>query len=122
MSEQSKKIFKKCSMCSNEWETREKFLADNSLKINGYGADFKNLERSLFYFTHMKEGCFSTIVIKAEEFLSLYSGKRYSEQRAGKEECPGYCLDEKQLNRCDALCECAFNREIIQMIKDKYRS
>jgi hypothetical protein len=68
--------FKKCSMCSTVWETREDFLDDKSLEINGYGADFEILERSLFYFTHKKEGCFSTIAVKAEKFLSLYSGKK----------------------------------------------
>ncbi|MCP3927199.1 MAG: hypothetical protein GY714_31965 [Desulfobacterales bacterium] len=117
-----KKIFKKCSMCSAEWDTRESFLKDSSLKINGYGADFKILKRSLFYFTHLKEGCYSTLVIKAEEFLDLFSGEQYTEQRAGKEECPLYCLDERQLSRCDALCECAFNREIIHIIKNNFRN
>ncbi|WP_419660102.1 hypothetical protein Dvar_04470 [Desulfosarcina variabilis str. Montpellier] len=112
-----KKPFKKCPMCSTVWETREDFLSDDSLEINGYGADFRALEKSLFYFTHKKEGCFSTMAIKAEKFLSLYSGRKYSERRTGEEGCPGYCLDKKQLNRCDAFCECAFNREIIQIIK-----
>jgi len=60
------------------------------------------------------------MAIEAKNFLSLYAGRRYTERRTGKEECPGYCLEEKQLNRCDALCECAFNREIIQIIKNRH--
>jgi len=115
-------IFKKCPMCSTEWETRDNFLDDLSLEINGYKADFEKLEWSLFYFTHMKEGCLSTMAIEARDFLSLYSGERYTQRRTGKAECPGYCLDQKQLDRCDALCECAFNREIIQIIRKRHNA
>ena len=114
-----KEIFKRCSMCSTEWNTRDDFIGDNLLEINGYKADFEKLEWSLFYFTHHKQDCFSTMAIEANEFLSLYSGKKYTERRTGKEECPGFCLDKEQLDRCDALCECAFNREVIQIMKDR---
>jgi hypothetical protein len=104
-------------MCSKEWETRNQFLEDLSLELNGYEADFEKLEWGLFYFTHKAEGCCSTMTLKAEEFLSLYSGKKYSDRRTGMEGCPGYCLEKEQLDRCDAICECAFNREVIQIIK-----
>ena len=95
-------------------------MNDQSLEINGYGVNFEKHEKSLFYFTHNIEGCFSTMTIEAKDFLDLYSGKKYTEQKAGEEGCPRYCLDEKQLNRCDAFCECAFNREIIQIIKERH--
>ncbi len=114
---EEKEVFKVCPMCSTEWVTRDEFLNDLSLEINGYGADFERLDWSLFYFTHKKEGCFSTMVVEAKDFLDLYSGKKYTERRTGLEDCPGYCLDKEQLNRCEALCECAFNREIINLIK-----
>ncbi len=112
-------LFKKCPMCGTEWKTRDEFLDDQSLYINGYGTDFEKIEWSLFYFTHEEEGCFSTMVIEAKHFLNLYSGKKYTERRTGKEGCPGYCLDQKQLDRCEAICECAFNREIIQIINKR---
>jgi len=50
-----KTIFKICPMCSTEWETRDKFIDDQSLEIIGYQAYFENLEMGLFYFTHQKE-------------------------------------------------------------------
>ena len=115
----AEKHFKICPLCSTKWITRDEFLDDPLLDINGYQAHFEKLEWSLFYFTHQKEGCFSTIAIKAEEFLSLYSGKKYKERRTNKEDCPQYCFEKEQLDRCDALCECAFNREIIEIIKTK---
>lgn len=112
-------MFKICPMCATEWLGRDEFIDDQSLEINGYGVDFKKLERSLFYFTHKKDGCFSTMALEAKDFLSLYSGKKYTERRTGEEDSPGYCLEKEQLNRCDALCECAFNRGIIQTIKER---
>lgn len=111
--------FKVCPMCSTVWQTRDQFLHDESIAIVGYGADFEKLDWSLFYFNHNKEGCFSTIVIEARHFLDLYKGKQYTQRRTGKEDCPGYCLDENQLDRCEAMCECAFNREIIKIIREK---
>jgi hypothetical protein len=108
-------------MCSTKWETLENFLDDKSLEINAYQADFENLEMSIFFFTHKKDNCFSTLAIEAEKFISLYSGRKYAGRRTGEKECPKYCLDIDQLNRCDAFCECAFNREIIQMIKERHK-
>lgn len=118
---EKREIFKTCPMCLTEWVTRDEFLDDQTLEINGYGVDFEKLEWSLFYFTHTKEGCGSTIALEAKDFLDLYSGKKYTKRRTGQEDCPGYCLDKKQLNRCDAHCECAFNREIIELIKERHR-
>ena len=65
-------IFKICPMCSTEWENRDQFLADQSLEISGYGADFEKLELSLFYFTHNKEGCFSTMALERVPALMLF--------------------------------------------------
>ncbi len=116
---EEKKVFKHCPMCQNEWKTRDAFLDDNTLKLNGYGVDFERLELGLFYFTHHVDGCHSTLAIQAGDFLNLYSGTQHSERRTGKEGCPGYCLQQDQLDRCEALCECAFNREVMQLIKSR---
>ncbi|WP_153306469.1 hypothetical protein [Desulfogranum japonicum] len=112
-------IFKQCPMCGTVWETRDTFIDDLSLEINGYGVDFQQLELGLFYFTHQAPGCGSTLTIYAKEFFDLYSGKKYEERRTGKKDCPSYCLQKEQLDRCEALCECAFNREIIHIIRER---
>lgn len=111
--------FKVCPMCGTQWQNQDAFLDDQTLEINGYQADFEKLEDSIFYFTHKVEGCFTTMAIQAKDFLNLYSGKRYSERRTGLEDCPGYCSEKEQLDRCDALCECAFNREVIQVVRQR---
>ena len=112
-------VFKICPMCSTVWKTRGDFLGDKTLEVNGYVTDFEKLEWSLFYFTHSKKNCGSTMAIEVKEFLNLYSGEQYTERRMGQEECPGYCLEKEQLNRCDAHCDCAFNREVLDVIKEK---
>jgi hypothetical protein len=83
---EERKIFKICPMCSTEWKTRDEFLNDQSLKINGYGVDFERLAWSLFYFTHTKGGCFTTMTLEAKDFLDLYSGKKYDERRTDQED------------------------------------
>lgn len=114
---QGKKPFKTCPMCGTQWADLDQFLDDPSLEICGYMADFGKLERGLFFFNHRIEGCHSTLTIFAGQFKDLYNGATYTERRTGKEGCPGYCLEIDQLDRCDAFCECAFNREVIQIIK-----
>lgn len=114
--------FKQCPMCRHTWHNREDFLADSSLEMNGYTADFESLEYGLFYFTHEVDGCGSTLAMYSSDFLDLYKGQRYDEQRTGKEDCPGYCHEREQLARCDALCECAFVREVIDIIIHKQKT
>lgn len=104
-------------MCAFKWQSRDDFIEDPSLEINGYLADLEELKYSQFYFTHNVAGCGSTMVIEARDFFSLYSGPSYKERRTDQEDCPGYCRDKEQLDRCAAYCECAFNREIIQLIR-----
>jgi len=106
-------------MCSRLWLSRADFLNDPSLELNGYQADFDNLEDGLFYFTHQVAGCFSTLAVKSGSFLDLYTGRRHTERKTGTEVCPGYCLHKEQLERCDAPCECAYVREVVQYIRDR---
>ena len=108
--------FKKCPCCGEIWKSRDDFIRDTSLYFNGYMADFLVLEKGLFYFTHLVEGCRSTLVAPAGQFLDLYSGERYTPNNVGKDDCPGYCLENGPLQRCDAVCEYAFVREVIQVI------
>jgi hypothetical protein len=106
-------------MCNKVWLTRNDFLDDPQIELNGYQADFEKLEYGLFYFTHYAPECHSTMAIETREFLDLYSGVKYTERKTLTDDCPRYCTEKEQLNRCDALCECAFVREVIQIIKER---
>ena len=112
----SEQTFKTCPACSKKWQTMEEFVSDPSLELNGYKADFKDLEYGMFFFTHKIEPCHSTMTIMIEDFRKLYSGPIYKENKTLSEECPRYCMNEKNLTRCDAFCECAFVREIMEII------
>jgi len=106
-------------MCRKSWISRDAFLVDPALIFNGYQADFGVLEQGLFYFTHETNNCGSTMALKAEAFLSLYTGKRYTESKQLSKECPQYCLERNQLKRCQAQCQYAFVREVTQIIMDR---
>ena len=109
-------IFKTCPCCGEVWRDRAHFIKDTNLYFNGYMADFKTLERGLFYFTHLVEGCRSTLVVPTGHFMDLYTGKRYDTIYTGTDDCQGYCMDNQCLERCGSMCEYAFVRELIHII------
>ncbi len=119
MSTKKENIFKTCPMCAKNWISRNSFLDDPELSFNGYQANFGIMEQGLFYFTHDNPACGSTMILKAETLLSLYKGKRHSENKQLSDDCPKLCLDIKQLDRCPTHCEFAFVREVSQIIKDR---
>lgn len=113
--------FKSCPMCRQSWRTREQFLTDPTLHFNGYQASFEVMDEGLFYFTHDKEGCGSTMIVEAVQFYSLFPGKRYGEIKLHDADCPGYCNDRNRLERCAVHCQQAFVREISQILLDQNR-
>lgn len=112
--------FKTCTICGIVWRTRDDFVDDPDIYIVGYQVHFNALTEGLFLFNH---SCGGTLSIRAGEFADLYKGPVFQEQRTGTEECPGHCLHHEDLAPCPVKCECAFVREIVQIVKnDKNRS
>jgi hypothetical protein len=111
--------FRRCVCCQKVWFNRSDFLLDGDLLLNGYQVNFGDLELGWLLFTHLPPGCHSTIAVSVDQFADLYDGSIYAERKTGTEECPGYCLDKDNLKPCNAECECAFVREILQIIKEK---
>ncbi len=107
--------FKTCSVCRQTWNDRAEFLADPDLEIIGYQVHFKDLKKGLFMFNH---SCNTSLAIPAEKFTDLYHGEIVKERKTGTEECPGYCLHKDELQPCPAICECAYVRDIIQIIRN----
>ncbi len=108
-------MFKQCSKCNEKWETREDFLNDEGLKLLGYQVNFEELELGIILFNH---SCLSTIGIHAKGFADLYDGPVFAMRETGGEQCPEYCLDQSNLMPCAVECECAYVREILQIIKN----
>jgi len=105
--------FKKCSVCGFAWPSREDFLSDSAVEIIGYQVNFDHLTLGLFLFNH---SCNNTLAIQAGVFRNLYKGPIFEERATGSEQCPGYCLLQNELRPCPAQCECAYVRQIVQII------
>jgi len=114
-----KNRFKTCTCCGEDWKTRDDFINDCSLELIGYQASFDKLEKGILLFNHT---CGTTLALEAGVFKDLYSGPVYTGRKTGTEDCPEYCLDKEELRPCPAECECAWVREMIQVIKETERS
>ena len=109
-------IFKECTCCKHPWYSREDFLGDSKLEFVGYQVNFGNLELGYFLFNHLN--CQSTIAVHAVLFRDIYDGPVFSERKTFSDKCPGYCNDREALNVCGAECECAYVREIMQIVRE----
>lgn len=109
-----KSVFKKCTNCEHIWDTRNSFLADPGIKIIGYQADFRELTEGLFLFNHT---CGTTVSIKAQFFIDLNDRPIFQDRLTDGEECLGYCHIRNNLLPCHSKCECAYVREVLQVVK-----
>jgi len=108
------KEFKKCPKCNFVWIRREDFLRDQKLNIIGYEISDGGLVDGLFLFNH---DCGTTLALKVEKFKDLYDGPIFKERLTGSDDCHGNCLYKSNLEPCPAKCECAYVREIIQILR-----
>ena len=106
--------FKTCPNCNFIWQDREHFLSDKSLSVVGYQAHLEALETGWFLFNH---SCGTTLAIEAGDFRDLYDGPVFQERLTGTDTCPGFCRDKEALGSCSAKCECAYVREILQIVR-----
>jgi hypothetical protein len=111
------KVFKTCTFCRAVWPSRDDFVDDPDLKPTGYMANFENLELGIFLFDHLP--CRTTLALTADKFRDLYDGPVYTERKTGTDECPGYCLCKDELRPCPVECECAYVREVLNVIASR---
>ncbi len=107
--------FKKCTSCGEEWQSQTEFLADPNVTLLGLQVNFEDLLEGLILFNH---SCKTTFSVEVSRFEDLYNGPKYAERATGTDDCPGYCLNERELQPCPAKCSCSFVREILQEIKE----
>jgi hypothetical protein len=110
-------MFKMCSGCGHAWASREAFLADPEVTLVGYQAVMERLEAGYFLFNHLARDCGSTLSIRAGLFFDLYRGPVFAGCKFGGAECGGHCLHAQDLSPCPAECECAFVREVLQVVR-----
>lgn len=114
-----KNNFKTCPCCGEGWKTRDDFLNDCSLDLIGYQVNFESLHLGLLLFNHV---CGTTLALPAGTFRDLYAGPVHSGRKTGTEDCPEYCLHKEELRPCPAECECAWVREMIQIVREAEKS
>jgi hypothetical protein len=114
---QDRKPFKTCAMCSTHWKSNRDLIEDRDLRLNGYIADFDDPGEGLILFTHLKDGCGSTIGVKAEKFASLFQGKKYSSSKTGSPTCRGKCNNIEDFSLCNQECGMVWVRELLNSIK-----
>ncbi len=107
-------MFKICKKCGQEWKTRKQFLSDSDICLIGYQSHFDELELGILLFNH---ACKTTLSIYAKFFKDLYDGEIFPQRKTGTDECPGFCLKKSNLSPCPQKCECAYIRDILQIIK-----
>jgi len=111
-------VFETCPMCNEVWADREAFLSDPRVAVVGYQADFEALETGLFLFNHRKRKCGTTLVVETGRFMDLAAGPTYRKRLTGTKECSEYCLKQDELRPCPAHCECAYVRDLLQVVRN----
>lgn len=90
-------------------------MNDGGVEIIGYQLFPMDLLSGLFLFNH---SCKGTFALPVSDFADLYTGPVYKERKTDTEVCPGLCHHKDNLNPCTVRCECAFIREIMQLLKN----
>jgi len=108
-------VFKCCSACDAVWMTRDDFLSDPKITLVGYQPHFENLVAGLFLFNH---SCQTTLAVPASAFRDLYQGPVFLQRAKGSSFCPLYCQHHDELRPCPAACECAYVREMLQLVRN----
>ncbi len=106
--------YKHCPACNYEWLSREALLGDPDIELIGYQSNFRTLSAGIMLFNH---SCKGTLGLSVEDFEDLYKGPIFEERYDGGPDCPNHCMHQGNLKPCPAQCECAYVREIIQILK-----
>ncbi|MBI2438679.1 MAG: hypothetical protein HYV36_07705 [Lentisphaerae bacterium] len=108
--------FRSCSACMRQWAGLSDFLADPAVILGGYQVNFDRLEAGFFLFHHITPDCGTTMTIPVGKFRGLYDGPVYKKRLQVTAECPGYCQKRSVFKLCPARCECAYVRQILDIV------
>lgn len=109
--------YKVCPFCKQAWGSIDEFLSDPELILSGYQVAFEDLFGGLFMFTHMHEGCGTTMSVAVMKFTSLTNQPILKKRTEPSEKCPGMCMRQNDLSPCPVECECNWVREVLKKIK-----
>ena len=86
------------------------------VELVGYQPHFEELVAGLMLFNHLK--CGSTLALTVKELQDLYAGEVFKKRLTGSTECLGLCLHRDELKPCPAQCECAWVRQILEIVHE----
>jgi hypothetical protein len=113
-------LFKQCGKCAKKWETINDIIMDPELSIIGYQVNLKKPSEGLVLFLHSSGDCNSTLGIKVFYFHPIYKKAITDIPIVRPTNCPGYCLDEKNFEKClEFECNGNYVRNLIQIINEK---
>ncbi len=106
--------FKICPGCRFVWPARADFLGDPDLVLIGFQVDLTDPHGGLFLFNHR---CGSTLALPVGPFLDLVGRPPVAPSLRGTPQCAGHCLHRSDIDPCRTVCECAFVREVLQVVR-----
>lgn len=109
--------FKQCTVCGKVWPDIRDMVLDPELQVDGYQACFTDPQLGLILLTHRAPDCGNTLALVIKTLRVLYAGPVYSERQTGLEPCRDYCLRRNILEECDAECELAWARTVLQYFR-----
>jgi len=109
--------YKTCVKCGTSWQSPADLVGDRRLLLNGYQAAVPDAEEGLLLFTHLLDGCNSTLGVPVRDFRFMYDGPLCTECRFAQPDCEGHCLDETDLEPCKVQCCMAWARELVQFLR-----
>jgi hypothetical protein len=106
-----------CGLCGKVWHCLDDVVADAGLELTGYQARFDDPADGLVLVTHRIFGCGTTLAFPVSVLRPLYCGPEYTERMALTDECSRQCLDHNLLEVCEAPCDMAWVRRVMQSIR-----
>jgi hypothetical protein len=111
------KDFQVCGSCRSSWPTWDGFVLDPAVRLVGLQVVAGHPNLNLLVFEHR---CGSSISILTPRVRHILPDDGDHEQRAvlmGTESCRGHCVRLEDLERCDAPCANARDRELILLVQ-----
>lgn len=113
--------FKSCPMCGKKWISLHEFLNDQNLKCNGFHPATDIYDFDLYYFTHLVEGCGTTMGMLSGSFFSLYNFEPFEQKVHGMGDCNTCSFSDLKFQRCAITCEHMIHTEIAKVVVDNFK-
>jgi hypothetical protein len=105
----------KCAKCGRIWNDPVELVRDRELVLNGYLPVLTQPELGLFQLTHARDGCYSTIAVRAGFFRDLVK-QEFDTLLYGTEACELRCENPEDFTPCGQRCLAAWVREVLAML------